>query len=945
MQHSIYLLFIFLIPVLGYAQGLPFIKSYTPNDYQNSRQNWDITQDSSGYLYFGNAAGLLQFDGKRWYSIHIPNLIVRSTYTTTDGRIYVGGRGEFGFLTADSLSRISYQSISSRLDSSRQHFTDVWDISEYEGSIYFRTRENIFKWADKEITTIEADAPIGKLEHVGDKLFVWLFGEGLSVLNGQSLKFVNGSEEYSTDRLYAILPFGNGYLLCFRESGLVTYDGYTFQAFDSPASDYIKKYQVYKAEVINPAQFALATLTGGIIVADMKGNIDHVITEEFGLNTNIVYSLYTDREKNLWAALDNGLARIDINNPVTRFDEMKGLKGVITGVEETGGKIYIATTEGLYRLNDNRSGFQKIMLPINRIYDLSRGSDYILAAGDERIFKIREDSEQLVLNLTVNHLAVDHSKENTFWGISSHTIYKIYHEDGVESVSRIAELEYALHSILEKDNNLWVLTRSNEILQLDKEGGILNQYTLDLDESAKNEFFDIISGEIMIGTGDGLFRFDSFANSFVRDSTFDDEDILSKQVFTFRQCSDEEIWFRANRSIKRAVLEGDQWNISVSPYRLIGEDEAVNDIFCDNGTAWFAGNAGLYHLSDPNWDYDYDFKTNITGLLVKNDSLIYGGFGNIDYPPQLSYDDNELRFTFAAASYIAPEENSYRVRLRGYDEGWSNWTSETEKDYTFIPEGAYTFEVQGRNVYHKAGTIDSFTFSILPPWYRTIWAYIGYVMLISGMFFGLHKLRLNRILREQRIRNRIASDLHDEVSATLSSITYFAQAIRQLHDGKKSGRFVELISESASEAKEKITDIIWSIDPENDDWVNLLSKCHRFASDLFESKGIEYDLDIATDIHQPLDLELRQHLWLIFKEMVVNAARHSGASKVEIYFGMNSPNLVLKVQDNGCGIDEERSKSGHGLKNIRKRAAEIGADISLESDPEIGTRWVMSSKI
>ncbi|MDX1638614.1 MAG: histidine kinase [Balneolaceae bacterium] len=232
----------------------------------------------------------------------------------------------------------------------------------------------------------------------------------------------------------------------------------------------------------------------------------------------------------------------------------------------------------------------------------------------------------------------------------------------------------------------------------------------------------------------------------------------------------------------------------------------------------------------------------------------------------------------------------------------------------------------------------------LPPWYRTYWAYGLYVLTLYGLLYGGHRFRVNHILREQRIRNRIASDLHDEVSATLSSITYFARAIRQSKNGAQSDRFVELISESENEAKEKITDIVWSIDPEHDDWINLLSKCRRYASDLLESKGIDYELDIDTNINAPLDLELRQQLWLIFKEMVINATRHSDAGKVKLQFGIrDGDRMKLTVQDDGVGIPEkEMRRNGHGLRNIQKRARMIGADLHLETDRDFGTRWELT---
>lgn len=141
--------------------------------------------------------------------------------------------------------------------------------------------------------------------------------------------------------------------------------------------------------------------------------------------------------------------------------------------------------------------------------------------------------------------------------------------------------------------------------------------------------------------------------------------------------------------------------------------------------------------------------------------------------------------------------------------------------------------------------------------------------------------------------------------------------------------------------KKKISDIVWSIDPDHDDWVDLLVRFRRYASDLFESKGIDYDLDIIEEIDAPITLELRKELWLIYKEMVTNVARHSQASHVQISLEYDD-NLTLVVEDNGIGLPEEYPSECNGIRNIKRRAAAIEAEISLYSTPRKGTRWELT---
>jgi ligand-binding sensor domain-containing protein len=925
--------------LVSLGQGLSFCKNFGTGEFGHP-QNWAITQDSNGSLYFGNTSGLIKFDGQKWNYIHIPGETVRSLLTSSEGTIYYGSNTGFGLIQSDSLNRMKYKSLVQEIDSTYRNSSTIWNIIEYHGEIYFQGLNGIHIWDGDTMRTVTSEYPTSQLQKANGKLLLRLKGKGLAYLENYSLKFINGSEDFANDSMYTILSYQGYFLIGSWEKGLTLFDGKIFKPFQTPANDYLVQHQIYRATYVDSERIAFATLTGGIVILNLDGTIDRIITQKDGLNTSAIYELFVDDEEILWAATNNGISKININNPLTKYSTIHGVDGTIDHLATINDYIYAGSTEGLFYLdrpeNDNFISVPKI----DRVYDLVEYRDYFVVATPQGLFRISTPSNPiLIVQQEFQHFANNHFEENKILGSSGKAIFEIGLKDDPH---QILQVDFQMKEILAEKNGIWVLSLKSGVYRYSYEGNLLKHYDLEL--TGRDDYQTIMKKKdhILVGTDKGLYRYDREQDIFVSDKNFNDPEIENNQVMFIEQCSENELWIRANRKMKRALYDEQRWDVKTSPYNLIDEGETVFDVECTESGIWFGGTSDIYHLSDPEWEYDYDFNTNVTGLLVHNDSLIYGGYGEPDQPIELPYEDNQLRFTYAAASYVAPELNMYKVRLRGYDNGWSDWTSETEKDYTFIPEGTYTFEVQGRNVYHKTGSIDSLTFTVLPPWYRTWWAYGLYLLMIGGVLYGAHQLRISRILREQRIRNRIASDLHDEVSATLSSITYFAQAIRQTQNGGKSERFVGLISESASDAKEKITDIIWSIDPDNDDWVNLLSKCRRFASDLFESKDMDYDLDIDTDINRPLDIELRQHLWLIFKEMVVNAARHSEARKVDISFGLKGNTLRLVVQDNGVGIGEElKRKSGHGIKNIKKRAGKIGAELKLETDSKIGTRWIM----
>ncbi len=217
------------------------------------------------------------------------------------------------------------------------------------------------------------------------------------------------------------------------------------------------------------------------------------------------------------------------------------------------------------------------------------------------------------------------------------------------------------------------------------------------------------------------------------------------------------------------------------------------------------------------------------------------------------------------------------------------------------------------------------------------------IMIVSYVFY---RYRLHYLLKEERTRNRIARDLHDDLSGTLSSISFFSEAAQRTQKNPdQSARFLTTISKSAKEAKEKINDIIWAIDPSKDDWSVFLKKCKRFAADLLDSHDISYEFDIDENFDFPVELEVRQNLWLIFKECVINLNKYSEATKAHISIKQLGNSVVMKIQDNGKGFNPEESKNGNGIKNIKHRAEAIQGTSELITEVGKGTTWSFVFKL
>lgn len=220
------------------------------------------------------------------------------------------------------------------------------------------------------------------------------------------------------------------------------------------------------------------------------------------------------------------------------------------------------------------------------------------------------------------------------------------------------------------------------------------------------------------------------------------------------------------------------------------------------------------------------------------------------------------------------------------------------------------------------------------------------IVLILVAVYVIYRYRIHYILKEQKTRNEIARDLHDDLSSTLSSIHFFSEAAKKKQT-PDSDKFLELIDSSAIEAKEKINDIIWSIDPENDDWEIFLTKSSRFAAEMFESKNIEYLININPKEEIHLNIMYRKDLWLVFKELITNLVRHSEATFAEVSLFSTKELTMLVVEDNGKGFDVNDTKPGNGLSNVRSRVESINPnnEVRLTSKSNKGTRWEIGFKI
>lgn len=304
-------------------------------------------------------------------------------------------------------------------------------------------------------------------------------------------------------------------------------------------------------------------------------------------------------------------------------------------------------------------------------------------------------------------------------------------------------------------------------------------------------------------------------------------------------------------------------------------------------------------------------------------------------------DENTLNIEFAALDYSKPEKIRYLYWLEGADKQW-HYTAQRSLTFTNLSGGNYVLhlKVQGPNGVISKEELTLYI-NVIPPFYRTWWFWALVAAGAASLLYAFYRIRRQQRARLEKIRDRIATDLHDDMGSTLSSIRIFSDVARNQLNGSQPQvvPMLDKISDNASQLSDNIQDIIWTIKQDHDKLEDLVTRIREFGLKLCDAKDISFKVQISDSFRtSKLDLEQRRNLYLIFKECLNNAIKYSNCTVIQLFITQQRRHLKMVIEDNGSGFSEQHIAKGNGLNNIRKRAMEINGQASIESAPGKGTR-------
>jgi ligand-binding sensor domain-containing protein/two-component sensor histidine kinase len=368
-----------------------------------------------------------------------------------------------------------------------------------------------------------------------------------------------------------------------------------------------------------------------------------------------------------------------------------------------------------------------------------------------------------------------------------------------------------------------------------------------------------------------------------------------------------------------------------------------------HGGLWFGLTGGLSHLVPASEDRaEVPPPILISGVQVAGSRRFVSALGETEILlADLDADQNDVQIDFIGLSFVTGERLYYQYQLEGAESGWGSPTEQRSVNYRLAP-GQYKFLVRAVNsdgVFSSTPAI--LAFRILPPFWERWW-FLGLCAIgLTLLLYTIYRYRIARLVELERVRTRIASDLHDDIGANLSLIAGLSDVLRQQAPWEPTiSERLALIATVSRRSVDAMSDIVWAVNPNRDHLSDLTGRMRRFANETLRPRGIEFRFESpVVEDDTKISSDVRREVFLIFKEAVNNIIRHSECTLAEISLRSESGLALLRVSDNGRGFDVDRADWGQGLASMRKRAANVGAELVLVSSPGHGATILVKAPL
>lgn len=961
-----------------------FFKKFTEADGLVQGTVRKIYQDSYGRMWFGTVDGLSIYDGsefsnyKQDESLKIP--IISGFLEISKGVMLVATLGD----GIEVFFKHPYKQDSILFTIKDKKFLIDPHVNQIkrdrEGNIWICTESGITKWLFKNnsFTSVIHESEFN----------------GLGKLNVYSVSFSkNGKIYFGTDK--GLLEYEhNTYRIIAKNINknskpvFYTYmDRQNTLWFSTLKKIFCLKNDTFSEFTVNekPLNVGVNSITerdsneiiigglGEIII--LKKNGIEIINEKNGFTEQSILSQFIDNEGNIWIGSLEGLSRLSKSN--FRFVNLNSVKLNFPHLIKTNNKLYLGNANGMFLIQN----FKLERVPRFKEFDSVRILDYLIDGKNEwfatdKGLILRQSNRKIIYdeqNGLPHDFVYSVAKDSTgiIWiqtqgglaYIKNGSLYNF--KTKLEPGWKFSDLEsqYVLsntsirQTVVDNKNTKWITTWHDGLIRIGNDSIYRFTEKDGLQDLLIRSLFLDSKNNLWIGTRlNGVYKYDghSFSNISTKNG------LKSNWIFSISEDFEGNYWFSTSNGINK--FDGKKW-LSFGAADGIYGGEVLNSVQVNN-TVWFnSWDQTFCYLSGAESDENIKPKVffreintldktlhlaniNISPNNFDLNSLL--NFYIVSKPSVIDYTNNTLIFDFAGTTYKGDNQIVYDYMLEGFDKKWIEHTKRNYVTYAHLQPGNYKFVVYAINRDGEKSELPAtFSFTILPPFWLRWWfitpAIILFILGISFINYFIYQYKIKQTLKIEKLRSKISTDLHDEIGTSLSSIAIFSELIKRDSslEPKKISDMLERIENTSRELIDKMSDIVWAVNPGNDKFEDALMKLRDYTVKILESKGIDVSFDINNnEINTAIPMDIRRNMLLIFKELVTNAAKYSKATSIKIIMKFENNDkrkIYLEVADNGIGFDVNKTKNGNGIKNIFRRSEEINAVTKIKSEPGKGT--------